>query len=267
MRRRLLRSVLVALATCLLLAATACQVRTEVAIDVEPDGSGVVTVSVSFDGTAARRLGDPGTGLRLDDLRDAGWEFDLPVGDDDGGFTLIARRGFAAPGQLATVLAEVGGAAAEDGTPGVFSDVHLGLDDGFGRTDYEFAATVHLTGNPEQFSDAELAAALDGLPLARTPEELVAAGALDPDGITLKVLVSLPGDDLDTNGDVEDDRRGAGESAAWRFSVTGGEPTAEELVASSAAVRGRTWWLVGIAAVALAGAAVTATVGLVRRRT
>lgn len=222
-------------------------------MDVQADGSGVVQVTTELDPTAARRLGDPGR-LQLDDLREAGWDTSEPVRDEDGSLTVVARKGFDGPDQLATLLEEVGG------PDGVFRDVRLEVDDRFGSTEYRFATEVHLTGSPEQFSDPLLAGVLDGMPLGRSAEELAAAGADDPRAITLELAVSLPGGDLSTGGEV------VGRRARWAFPVTGGEPTDDEVMVSSVASRGRTGVLVGVAAVAGAGAVAAVVVGLVRRR-
>lgn len=234
--------------------ATGCRVHATVAIDVDADGSGVVETRVVLDPDAARRLGDPAKAVPIGDLRAAGWAVEPPATAKDGTVTLLARREFTGPEHLADVLAEVGG------KDGVFRDVRLTVDDGFGRTDYAFSTTVELSGSPEQFSDPELATALDGLPLARSPEELAAAGADDPKAVTLALSVALPGGEPRTTGRVDGDR------ATWTFPVTGGTPTSEQVQATSTASRGRTGLLVGAAAVALVVAAAAVTVGLVRRR-
>lgn len=250
--RRLSLLVLAVLAAVLL---GACQVHGEVAIDVADDGSGTVEVRVTLDREAVRRLGDPATAVRVDDLRAAGWDVREPEQGEDGAVTLIGRRAFSGPDQLGPVLEEIGG------TDGVFSGVRLEVDDGFGSADYEFGATVHLTGSLEQFSDGELAAALDGLPLARTPEELAAEGADDPRAATLEVSVGLPGGTPRTTGSIEDGR------ATWTFPVTGGEETTEQIEVASTTSSGRTGQLVILAAVAGALALVAFVVGLLRRRT
>ena len=232
----------------------ACEVDSRVAVEVRPDGSGVVVVTVRLDDEASRRLGDPATALRLDDLATAGWTLDEPGPADGGGLVLRAERSFASPEDLPAALDEVGGA------DGVFRDVELSVVDGFASTRYDFSAQVELTGNPEQFSDDALTATLDGLPLARTPEELALEGAADPGAMTLEVRVELPGGDPLTNGEVRDG------AATWSFPASGGEPTSASITSSSTVDAGRTRLLLLVGAVALLAAAVLATVGLVRRR-
>lgn len=240
--RRLALPVLLGLIVVVL---AACRVETEVAIDVESDGSGVVTVTVDLDATAVRRLGDPSTALRLDDLRIAGWEVEDPDADDAGGVSLVARRTFAGPDRLAEVLDEIGG------VDGVFRGVELQVEDRFGATDYRLAATVHLSGSVEQFADAALAGALDGMPLARTPDELAAAGDADPEAVTMRLVVSLPG----------------GEQAKWGdLAVTGGEPSELDVELTSSVARGRTRILTVVAVVALGVALVAAALGVRRAR-
>lgn len=233
---------------------SACQVRTEVAIDVEEDGSGTVAVTARLDPEAAGRLGDPATALRTDDLVAAGWQVDDPATADDGAVTLRAVRSFGSPDQLATVLEEVGG------VDGVFRDTELSIDDGFAATSYDFSSSVELSGDLEQFGDAFLTSSLGGLALARTPEELAAEGADDPATATLGVVVSLPGGTPDTNGEVRDG------AAAWEFPLSGGEATSATLTSSSTVddSGARTTILVGVLLVLVAAA--LAVLGLVLRR-
>lgn len=250
-RSRTLLLVLVAVVAATM--AGACEVRSDVAIRVEPDGSGVVAVTVRLDAEAARRLGDPAVVLSTEDLVAAGWTVEEPE-SADGGVALAARRSFASPEDLPSVLAEVGG------PDGVFRDVQLSVRDGLARTEYDFSAAVELTGSPEQFGDDQLTAALDGLPLARTPEELALEGAADPEAITLEVAVSLPGGEPTTNGEVRDG------AAVWSFPVSGGEPTSATLTSTSTTTAGSTRLLALAGVLALLVAAALGAVGLWRRR-
>jgi hypothetical protein len=236
------------------LLSTACQVRTEVAIDVEEDGSGTVTVTARLDAEAADRLGDPATALRTDDLQAAGWRVDDPASGDDGALTLRAVRDFGSPDQLATVLDEVGGA------DGVFGNTELSVEDGFASTGYDFTTSVELSGELEQFGDAFLTLSLGGLALARTPEELAAEGADDPATATLDVVVALPGVAPETNGEVRDG------AAAWQFPLTGGEATSTTLTSSSTVEDSGTRTTILVGVVLLLVAAALAVAGLVLRR-
>jgi hypothetical protein len=244
-------TLLLALAAMLL--SGACEVRSQVGVQVDEDGSGSVTVTVRLDAEATRRLGDPTSVVRSEDLVAAGWAVEEPE-RPDGGAVLRARRSFASPSDLPSVLDEVGG------TDGVFRQVELRVEDGFASTEYSFAAQVELSGNPEQFGDDALTATLGGLALARTPEELALEGAADPAAMTLEVAVDLPGGDPETNGEVRDG------VATWSFPVSGGEPTSAALTATSTTGTATTRVLAvaGVVAVVLAG--VLLVVGLVRRR-
>jgi len=249
-RRSLLLVVLGLLAASLL---AACRVDGEVAVRVEPDGSGAVVVTVRLDEEAARRLGDPATALRTDDLVAAGWTVEDSAAVD-GGLVLRGRRTFASPEDLPGVLDEVGG------VDGVFRDVRLEITDGFASTRYGFSAEVELTGSPEQFGDEALTATLGGLPLALSPEELAFSGAADPEAMTLEIAVELPGGEPETNGEVRDG------AAVWSFPLTGGEATSASLRSSSTVSSGAPRLLVAGSAAALLVAAVLGVVGLVRRR-
>jgi hypothetical protein len=169
-----------------------CKLDARVTVDVERSGAGTVSVRVVLDRDAADRLGDPATALRLEDLRAAGWQVDAPAANELG-VTLNASKRFESPGDLQAVLDEVGG------RDGVFRGWSLHVDDGFASTSYSLAGGVHLTGGLEQFSDSDLATALDGLPLGRTPDEMAAALGPDRDAVTLTVHALLP-----ASGDAEE---------------------------------------------------------------
>ncbi len=234
--------------------AAACEVRTEVLIQVDEDGSGQVVVTARLDAEAARRLGDPATALRTDDLTAAGWTVDDPALADDGALTLRAVRDVTGPDQFASALAEVGG------NGGVFRDVRLETESGFASTSYEFGAQVELTGNLDQFGDGALTEVLEGLPLARTPEELELEGADDPGSMTLAVVVSLPGGDLATDGEVRDG------DAVWTYPVTGAEPTSASLLAVSSTTQNGPRLLLGAGVLLVIVAMGLGAVGVVRRR-
>jgi len=275
-RRRLLAVLLVVVAALVL---SACRVSSEVAVRVERDGSGQVAVTVRLDPEAARRLGDPATALRTEDLVTAGWVVETPEVADDGAVVLRAERDFASPQELPMVLDEVGG------TDGVFRDVSLSITDGFAATDYSFGAKVELNGGAEQFGDDALTAVLGGVTLARTPEELALEGGADPEAMTLRLSVELPGGAPETNGAVEDgavedgaavdgaataDADGAAaevaEVATWSFPVTGGEPTAASLSSTSTVDQTLPRVLVVVALLSLIAAVGLGAFALIRRR-
>jgi hypothetical protein len=246
-----------------------CQVDSQVAIRVNEGGSGTVTVTVRLDAEAAERLGDPATSVQLSDLVAAGWVADSPKtetsGPTKGGVTLVVRRKFGSPDELAQVLGEIGGTPGETGSPAVFSDVQLKLTDGFASTDYSFSSSLSLTGSLEQFSDPELTAALGGLPLARTPEELQAEGLTGASAATLKVSVRLPGNLEQSTGNATTGKA-KGDTASWEFPLSGGTASSATMTAESSDTQPLPTRMLIAAAALLVLAGVFLTVGLLRRR-
>lgn len=256
MRRSLL--LLAIFAAVLLLAS--CRVDTTVTVDVAEDGSGTVVVVVELDREAAQQLGDPATAVRLDDLRQAGWAVDEPATAEDGTLTYRATRPFASPEDLPRVLGEVGGGDGGPDSTGTFRDVSLQVQDAFAGTDYEFSTDVELTGSLEQFSDEGLTSALGGLPLARTPEELTALGADDPETASLSLRVRLPGGTSTSNGTIDDG------TAAWSFPVTGGAATSETATAGSSVSQRTPVVVMAVGGLLVVLGLVAAGVALLRRR-
>lgn len=242
----------------LVLVPTACRVDSDVLINVNADGSGVVTVSVVLDRDAASKLGDPKTAIKVDDLRTAGWKVAEPVTDKGSGeVTLSAEREFASPRELTVILNDVGGGSPDN--PGVFSGVKLNVDNGFASTGYSFRADIALSGSLEQFSDQALKEALGGLPLGRTPDQLAAEGA-GKNSVTLNVTLDLPGGKVDSNGTAVDGR------TRWTLHPDSGEATDTELTASSTDSQRSVLLLLGVGAVLLVVAAGFAGVALARTR-
>jgi len=204
----------------------ACQARATVAVDVQPDGAGTVTVTVALDKEATTRVGDPKAALSTADLAAAGWKVAPPV-TRAGQVTFRVVRPYGSPAELATVLDEVGGKG------GVFRNTQLRVGNSFASTTYDFRTTVRLTGSLDQLSDPQVAAALGNLPLGRTVEELVAEGATAKGAATLTLDVELPGADPVT----------------WTRSASGGRPST--LVAQTSS-RVWTWWPLVLAGAGLA---------------
>jgi hypothetical protein len=188
----------------LVLLVAGCQVRTEVDITVEDDGSGKVEVGVGLDAEAVAELpdldrngvsdaADLGVLVRTDDLRATGWDIGAPSADSDGYTWIRATKPFGTPEEAAAVLNELTGAN------GPLRDWSLSREHSFGKTTYDFAGTADLSGGIEAFGDEDLAAALDGEPLGEDATAIEQRyGAPLSDMLTLKIRASLPGSSTKT---------------------------------------------------------------------
>jgi hypothetical protein len=237
--------------------AAACQVRTEVAIDVADDGSGTVTVSVGLDTVAAEQVPELERQLRVDDLEATGWTVTGPSVEEDGYLWVRATKPFENPEEAGAVLTEI------SGTTGPFRDFRVTRERSFAHTAYDFEGTVDLTGGLASFGDEALTAALGGEPLGESPEDIEARiGSAIDDAVTFDLTVNLPGD-MKSNAPTQD-----ADGAVWEPSLASATPVALE--ASSEVTRSRTLVLVGVAVVAglcLLGVVVVSPIRRRRRRT
>jgi hypothetical protein len=215
-----------------------CRTVVTVGVVGDEDGSGEVTVTVELDAEAATALGGADR-LVFDDLAEAGWEVGEVESLDDGGLRVAGARSFRDADELAAVLDEIG--TGIDGTA-VFSGTDYRVDDGFGRTTYDMTTEVQVSGDPAQFGDEALTAALGGVPLGWTPEQLAAIGAGEAGAGELVVTLVVPEGGTDTA----------------RVDLTGGSPSDEHLSAESARVEPLVWGLAALAAVLLLAAAAMA---------
>ena len=180
-RRRLLA--VVALAVSVL--GVGCRVDGVVRVEVGSTGAGTVSVSALLDQEALEQLGGDDA-VRTEDLEAGGWKVRRTAAAD-GGLRIEATKAFGSPAALGQVLDEVGG------PDGVFRDWTVTVADGFASTTRSVSGRVVLDGTLDQFGDADLAAALDGFPVGRTPEELAALVGEGGDAVGLDVVVAVPG--------------------------------------------------------------------------
>ena len=179
----LVRRIVVVVTCCLLVILSGCRVEASVDVDVAANGSGRVRVSLVLDDDAVARIGDIQTELKLDDLEAADWTVETP--ERSGVLTVVGvSKAFGAPGDLQRVLDEVAG-------PGVFGGWKISLDESFASRSWTVSGTTTLSGSLDQFSDDQVADALDGLRLGRTPDELRAEFGGEP-SVPVRVTVHLP---------------------------------------------------------------------------
>ena len=181
---------LLALAGALLLAGTGCQVTLAAGVDAGPDGSGRVRAGVGLDDEALRQVGDLAAVLRVDDLRQAGWEVEGPAAEDDGLTWVRASKRFDDPGEADRALAELSGPA------GPFKDFRLTRSGSLLRTRTTFTGTVDLGAGLAGLVDPELTERLGGGDpgldaMARAARVEVSAGL--PGSITTNAPVTSGG--------------------------------------------------------------------------
>ncbi len=175
------------LGAALVILAAACQVRTDVAVRVDRDGSGTVSVAVNLDREAAAQIPDLAAQLRTADLRRAGWRLDGPNATSDGGLRVAASKRFGRPSAAGAVLAEL------TGKTGPLSRFTVRRSHSFARTKWEARGTVDLRNGLAAFRDDRLTLLLGGRPFGRSEQELVrlAHGSL-ADAAPFRITVRVP---------------------------------------------------------------------------
>lgn len=232
-RRRLL---LLAVGVAVAVTMPACRTDVLVRVAVEEDGTGTVEVGVGLDDEALSHIPDLAQQLRVEDLEQAGWAVSGPAAEDDGRTWVRAVKPFASPEAASAVVAEVTGA---DGPLRGFT---VTRERSLARTELTVDGTVDLSGGLEAFSDAEVAAALDGLPLGQELPELL-GGTPPAEAVRVTVAVGLPGE---VEADATEEAPGI---ALWEVPL--GEGPVEVRASSSELRTATVAWLVVAAAAAL----------------
>jgi hypothetical protein len=237
----------------LALAGAGCDVRTEVTVDVEESGSGTVTVGVGLDADAVSRLPDLSELVRANDLEDAGWTISGPDRDDDDVTWFRAEKPFATPAEATAILGEI------SGPDGPFRGFSLERDRPFGRTELRLEGTVDLTSGLSAFSDAALAASLEGEPLGEPIEAIEQRlGAAAADVFRFRLVVRMP-PVISSNAPHESESE-----AVWEPSLADPAPT--EVLASTQVWRRGSIVALAVGVAALLLLLVWLTVRVVRHR-
>jgi hypothetical protein len=140
-------------------AAAGCQVKLVAGVDVNRNGSGRVSAGLGLDAAALKELGDPAAALRLDDLRQAGWDVQGAHKEDDGLTWVRASKPFADPARAGATLAELSGPG------GPFRDFRLVRTRSLLRSRTTFTGVLDLAGGLAGLSDPDLAGRLGDVDL------------------------------------------------------------------------------------------------------
>jgi len=182
-------------------ATSACQVTLAAGVDVARDGSGRVTAGLGLDADAVRELGDVAAALRVDDLRQAGWQVDGPRREDDGLTWVRASKPFADADQVPVILAELNGA------DGPFRDFRIVRTKSLTRHSTTFMGTLDLSRGLTGLSDPDLTAALGDVDLGLDVEGLRNRfGDALSRTVSVRATAGLPGK-LVTNAPARQDGR------------------------------------------------------------
>ncbi len=175
------------------IALAGCKVDTTVTIDVESDGSGVVTVDVALDADAVVEAEAGGATLesrvRLADLAASGWTVGEWDRRDNGGARLQLSKPFGKASDLEGVIAEL------SGPNGPLPGVSLAREQGPLRVEYRLRGDADLTQLSTGLAeDPELVANLTAqqVDIAGIDQRLLAELT---EAYSLEVVVALPGAD------------------------------------------------------------------------
>lgn len=235
----------------LALATSACRVDVSVGVDARDDGGGEVRATARLDGAAVAELGGavPGAGIRLDDLRDAGWAIEGPTEQDDGGVEIVATHDFDSAEEAKALVADLGG---EAGPLRAFS---LRQRRTFLKTNTELRGTVDLRAGLGAFTDPDLQTALGATvdsPLGVTTAALERRLGADLERLFgLQVSVRLPGETT-SNAPTE-----TGGTAVWAPAL------GDEVVVEASSEQ---WNLGNVAGAAAAGASGLALIAVLATR-
>lgn len=178
--RHITRFVLAAVVVVVL---TSCRLDVVVTVDIEPDGTGTVTMVATADAELVEMVPDVIDDLRLDDAIENGWQTDGPVLQEDGSATITMTHPVSSPEELANVLNSIG--------PPLSRVAAARTSDETGQVTNAINGEMVLPEGFESFADDDLLARVGGLPFG---EEIAASGATPEDAFGFTLRIKLPGE-------------------------------------------------------------------------
>ncbi len=162
-------------------ALTACQVDVTVDVVVEPDGTGLITVSVVADAEVRAQVPTLADDLVFDDVIAAGWSIDGPNPTDAGGLELQMSHPFRSQGEATNLLQSLG-------PP--FTSMELGRGTNGDITTNRLSGRLVLVDGFGSFADDDLVAAVGGQPFAT---QIAATDATPATSMSVTIRALLPG--------------------------------------------------------------------------
>lgn len=178
-------------------ALTGCQLDVVADVVVDPDGTGIITVTAEADAELVTEVPTIADELVLDDIAAAGWTIDGPNPTPGGGLILTLTHEFEGKDEATNLLRSLG-------PP--FNDPVIGRgQDGDSATNTA-RANLGLPDGYATFADDDLISVVGDVPFA---SRLAAEGAIPSTSFSAVLNVTLPGElvDEETNAEVLDDGR------------------------------------------------------------
>ncbi len=183
-----------------------CRVDQKVSLEVNPNGTGSVTVVVTADKDIVSKVPTLAQDIRTDDLKQAGWETDGPKKTKSGGLTIELTRSFQNPAEANAVLAQI----SDDKGP--LHDMVVTRTGKDTNSTWTLAGRLEITGGLDAFVDDATRELLGVTPYAAE----VAESGLDlGDAIGITFSATLPGKVDSSNGVTDED------ALTWRVPVDG----------------------------------------------
>ena len=155
------------------------------------DGSGSIEVTVTADAEVVEAAPDLVDDLRLDDLQQAGWNVDGPTAVEGGGLQVVLSHPFASTEEATALLGQLSG----DG--GLLAGFELDQQRSFARVGTELSGSLTFEAGLAELADADIVEQIGGAPYVET---LADRGIPVEDAFGLRLVVTAPGDVVDTNG-------------------------------------------------------------------
>ncbi len=180
-----------------MIALVGCRLDVAVDMNVEPDGTGTISILATADAELVAAVPTIADELATSDIVAAGWVVDGPTATPEGGLTITLTHGFFSDQEATNLLNSLG-------PP--FNEMSLVRNSSGEDTTTRLRGLLGLPDGFASFADDDLVAAIGSMPFA---ERIAAAGATPTSSMGVTMRAALPGDidESQTNATTLDDGR------------------------------------------------------------
>ena len=170
---------------------SACRVDTVVTLDVNENGSGVLSIVTTADADVVAQTPDLVGDLNFDDAKTAGWTVADPLTTSDGGLQLSMTHNFSNPADATLLMSQMSGEF------GQFKEMHLVRTGKDTDSTWTLTGTLEVNGGLDAFADPALLKTIGASPFSAT----LANSNLDiGEAVGIEFHALLPGSIESTTG-------------------------------------------------------------------
>jgi hypothetical protein len=174
---------------------SACRVDVAVDVQIDDNGTGMMTVTLVADREVVEQAPGLADDLHFSDVERVGWKVDGPTAGEEGSLTVVLSHIFASPEEATALIASL------NGPQGPFKSVLFTRTKTPTKLTFTVSGAGRVDGGMAAFADTDLMNLIGGVPYT---SDIANVGLSAEQAVPVALRVSLPGKIISTTGTNQD---------------------------------------------------------------